>query len=143
MTDARPPAAEYLRFVAWVAGVAALIALVGALPTRRLGGDEAIPAMLAGCAIGALASAAGGIPIARGARRGSAIDPAGSLAATMTSMALRLAVVIVLGTAAVLSGELARKPLLLWIAISYMALLAVDVQYALRSQGTGKNVETR
>ena len=66
MTDARPPAAEYLRFLAWVAGTAVLIALVGALPTRRLGGEEAIPAMIAGCVIGALASAAGGIPVAEG-----------------------------------------------------------------------------
>lgn len=140
MTDARSPAAEYLRFLAWVAGAAVLIALVGALPTRRLGGEEAIPAMIAGCAIGALASAAGGIPIAL--RRGAG-DPAARLAAMLTSMLLRLAVVIALGAVAVLSGGLERRPLLLWIAISYVVLLVVDVRYALRSQETGKNVETR
>ena len=140
MTDARSPAAEYLRFLAWVAGAAVLIALVGALPTRRLGGEEAIPAMLAGCAIGALASAAGGIPVAL--RRGAA-DPAARLAAMLTSMMLRLAVVIALGAVAVLSDGLERTPLLLWIAISYVALLGVDVRYALRGQETGKNVETR
>ena len=139
MTDARSPAAEYLRFLAWVAGAAVLIALVGALPTRRLGGEEAIPAMIAGCAIGALASAAGGIPFVR--RR--ATGPAANLAAMMISMMLRLAVVIALGAVAVLSGGLEKTPLLLWIAISYVALLGVDVRYALRSQETGKNVETR
>lgn len=129
MTDARSPAAEYLRFLAWVVGVAVLIALVGALPTRRLGGEEAIPAMIAGCVIGALASAAGGVPIARGRR---VTDPAGRLTVMMFSMVLRLAVVAVLGAAAALSGGFERKPLLLWIGIGYMALLAVDTWYAVK-----------
>jgi Na+/proline symporter len=128
MTDARPPAAEYLRFLAWVAGAAVLIALVGALPTRRLGGEEAIPAMIAGCVIGVLASAAGGIPVARGRK---ATDPAGRLNAMLFSMLLRLAVVVGLGAAA-LAGGFERKPLLLWIGISYLALLAVDVRYAVK-----------
>jgi hypothetical protein len=129
MTEARTPAAEYLRFLAWVVGVAVLIALVGALPTRRLGGEEAIPAMIAGCVIGALASAAGGIPIARG--RGET-EPAERLKVMMFSMALRLAVVVGLGTAASLSGEFDRVPLLLWIAIGYVVLLAVDTRYAVK-----------
>jgi integral membrane sensor domain MASE1 len=129
MTNARSPAAEYLRFLAWVVGAAVLIALVGALPTRRLGGDEAIPAMIAGCAIGILASAAGGIPIARG-RRTAETDPAEKLKVMMLSMALRLTVVVALGAAASLSGEFERVPLLLWIALGYVTLLAVDTWYA-------------
>lgn len=130
MTNARSPAAEYLRFLAWVVGVAVLIALVGALPTRRLGGDEAIPAMIAGCAIGILASAAGGIPIARGRRRTAETDPAEKLKVMMLSMALRLMVVVALGAAASLSGEFERVPLLLWIALGYVTLLAIDTWYA-------------
>lgn len=130
MTDARSPAAEYLRFLAWVVGAAVLIALVGVLPTRRLGGGEAIPAMIAGCAIGILASAAGGIPVALG-RKGKAADPAGRLNAMMLSMGLRLAVVVALG-AVVLAAGFERKPLLLWIGISYLVLLAVDVRYAVK-----------
>lgn len=128
MTDARPPAAEYLRFLAWVAGAAVLIALVGALPTRRLGGEEAIPAMIAGCLIGALASAAGGIPVALGRK---VTDPAGRLNAMLLSMGLRLALVVALGALALASG-FERKPLLLWVGISYLALLAVDVRYAVK-----------
>lgn len=130
MTNARSPAAEYLRFLAWVVGAAVLIALVGALPTRRLGGEEAIPAMIAGCVIGAVASAAGGIPIARGRKTATAADPAEKLKVMMLSMALRLVVVVALGAAASLSGELERVPLLLWIAIGYVTLLAVDTWYA-------------
>lgn len=131
MTDARPPAAEYLRFLAWVAGVALLIALVGALPTRRLGGEEAIPAMIAGCAVCALASAAGGIAVGLARQGRKATDPAGRLNAMLLSMGLRLAVVVGLGAAALASG-FERKPLLLWIGISYLALLAVDVRYAVK-----------
>lgn len=131
MTDARPPAAEYLRFLAWVAGAAVLIALVGALPTRRLGGEEAIPAMIAGCVIGALASAVGGIPVGLARRGRKATDPAGRLNAMLFSMLLRLAVVVGLGAAALAVG-FERKPLLLWIGISYLALLAVDVRYAVK-----------
>ena len=129
MTDARSPTAEYLRFLAWVVGVAVLIALVGWLPTRRLGGPEAIPAMIVGCAVGALASALGGIPVARG--RG-ATDPAQRLNMVMLSMGLRLAVVAALGAAAAFSGQVERVPLLLWIGIAYVALLAVDTRYAVK-----------
>lgn len=129
MTDARSPTAEYLRFLAWVVGVVVLIALVGWLPTRRLGGPEAIPAMIVGCAAGALASALGGIPVARG--RGAA-GPAQRLNAMMLSMGLRLAVVAALGAAAAFSGQFERVPLLLWIGISYVALLAVDTRYAVK-----------
>jgi Na+/proline symporter len=128
MTETHSPAAEYLRFLAWVAGVALLIALVGALPTRRLGGPGALPAMIAGCVVGALASAAGGIPVASGRK---ATDPAGRLNSMLFSMLLRLALVVGLGAAA-LAGGFERKPLLLWIGISYLALLAVDVRYAVK-----------
>lgn len=129
MTDARTPAAEYLRFAAWVVGVAVLIAVLGALPTRRLGGPEAVPAMIAGCVIGVLASALGGIPVALG--RG-ATDPAKRLSSMMLAMGLRLVVVVAIGAAASFSGEFPRVPLLLWIGISYVALLAVDTRYAVK-----------
>jgi hypothetical protein len=130
MTPARSPAAEYLRFLAWVVGVAALIALVGALPTRRLGGDEAIPAMIAGCAIGVLASAVGALPVALARRSGSRVAPLqGPLQGMLVSMALRFATVLVLGLAAGFSGWFEIRPLLLWIALGYVAQLALDTRY--------------
>jgi len=126
MTPARSPAAEYLRFLAWVVGVAALIALVGAQPTRRLGGEEAIPAMIAGCAIGVLASAVGALPVALARRSGSRVAP---LQGMLASMALRLATVLGLGLAAGFSGWFEIRPLLLWIALGYVAQLALDTRY--------------
>jgi len=130
MSAARTPAAEYVRFLAWGLAATVLAALLGYVPTRRLGGEEALAAMIAGCAIGWLASALGGIPVALG--RGKAANPTAKLQAMLASMGLRFAVVLALGAAAAFSGWFGLKPLLLWIAISYMALLAVDTWYAVK-----------
>jgi hypothetical protein len=130
MSDARTPAAEYVRFLAWGLAATALAALLGYVPTRRLGGEEALGAMMAGCAVGWLASALGGIPVLLG--RGKVADPTARLQAMLASMGLRFAVVLALGAAAAFSGWFGLKPLLLWIAFSYMALLAVDTWYAVK-----------
>jgi hypothetical protein len=131
MTGRSPSAGGYLRFLAWVVAVTAALALVGWVPTRRLGGEDAIPAMLAGCAVGILASALGGVPIAlvRGGQTART-------QALLLSMAIRLGAVVILAVAAVLSGWFARGPLLLWIAIGYMAQLVVDTRYALQASAS-------
>lgn len=146
MTEpAKPVAAAhgYLRFLAWAAVVAGTAGAIGFWPTRRLAGDDGIPALVAGCLIGFLSSALGGLPIALIRDRA----PASRLIASMGAMGVRLLAVVVLGAAAVFSGWFARVPLLLWIAGSYAALLGVDAWYALRAAqdaGTKDNsVETR
>ena len=124
----------YLRFLAWVAAVTVLITAVGYVPTRHLGGPGAVPALLAGCLVGALGSALGGLVIAL-RHEGT---PADRLNSVLMAMLARLATVVVLGAAAVLSGRLERTALLLWIAISYAALLVVDTMYALREGTNGR-----
>jgi hypothetical protein len=47
------------------------------------------------------------------------------------AMVVRLAVVIVLGLAAALSGEFARAPLLFWMATAYVVLLPLEVMLAI------------
>lgn len=128
MTGRPPAAGGYLRFLAWAVAVTALLVLLGWVPTRRLGGEGAVPAMLAGCAVVILASALGGVPVAlvRG-------GPAARMQAVLLSMAVRLGAVVILAVAAVLSGWFPRKPLLLWVAISYVAMLVVDTRYALQA----------
>lgn len=128
MTDARSPAAEYLRFLMWALAAAAALALLGWVPTRRLAGSEGLSALVAGCGVGLLASLVGGIPVALGRRAG----PGAGYSMTMASMAVRLAVVAALGLAAALSGAFEIAPLLLWVAISYMGLLVVDTWYAVK-----------
>jgi hypothetical protein len=129
MTAARSPAAEYLRFSGWALAAATGVALLGYLPTLRLGGKGALPAMIAGCAVGLFASLVGGVPVALA--RGSS-EPAVRSQAAMASMAVRFGVVLALGLAAALSGAFERGPLLIWIAVSYMALLVIDTWYALK-----------
>ena len=132
MTGPSKPATAtkgYLRFLAWAAAVTVAVGAIGFWPTRRLAGDDGIPALLAGCLIGLLSSALGGLPIALTRDR----TPASRMVASMGGMGVRLLAVAVLGAAAVLSGWFARVPLLLWIAVSYAALLGVDAWYALRS----------
>lgn len=130
MSNARTPAAEYLRFLAWALAAVVLAAALGFVPTRRLGGPGALASMIAGCAVGWAASALGGIPVLLG--RGKALNPAGRLQAMLASMGLRFGVVLALGAAAAFSGWFGLKPLLIWIAVSYMALLAVDTWYAVK-----------
>lgn len=127
-TEARSPAAGYLRFLAWATVLTAAVAGIGYLPTLRLGGRGAVPAMIAGCVVGWLSSLAGGVPVALA--RGAA--PETAYQRTMLSMAVRFVLALALGLAAALSGIFERGPLLLWIAITYMALLVVDTWYAVK-----------
>lgn len=130
MTDSARQAAVYPRFLALATAVTVAIGAVGYVPTRRLAGEDGLPALIAGCLIGLLSSALGGLPIALSRDR----SPAGRVTAMMASTAVRLLSVVILGVAAVLSGRFAMIPLLCWSAISYGALLGVDAWYALRSQ---------
>jgi CDP-diglyceride synthetase len=138
----RSRTARYLRFLVWVIVVSAVVAALGYAPTRRLAGADGIPAMLAGCLIGALASLAGALPVVFG--RGPA-SPAAQLQATLLSMAVRFGVVLALGLAVALSGWFERGSLLIWIAISYLALLVVDTRFMLKSspRGDAETLETR
>jgi hypothetical protein len=129
MTAARSPAAEYLRFLAWAVGVGVALVLLGYAPTRRLGGEDALPAMIAGCVIGVLASAVGAAPVALGRRPGARTDPRQGM---LISMAARLAAVLILGLAVGLAGWFEIRPLLFWIGLSYVAQLALDVWYVVR-----------
>jgi hypothetical protein len=116
-----------VRFLALAAAIVVALWAIGVVPTRRLAGDDGVLAMVAGCAV-SLASAAlsGLLLIASGAA-----TPEEKMRRSFLAMVVRLAVVVVLGVAAVLSGVLAWQPLLLWIAIAYVALLPLEVRLAL------------
>jgi len=128
MTASRSPVAGYLRFLAWAVAVGVAAALLGYAPTRRLGGEGALPAMMAGCAIGVIASAVGALPIALSRRPGAAASPLQGL----ISMGVRAATMVVLGLSVGLSGWFESRPFLIWIALGYVAQLALDVWYAVR-----------
>jgi len=118
---------RYARFLALAFVVALGLCAVGWLPTRRLAGAPAVAAMIAGCVISlASAALAGGLLVAVDAN-----TPEARMRRSFMAMVARLAAVIVLGLAAALSGEFARGPLLIWMAVAYMALLPLEVRLAI------------
>ena len=123
-----PRAARYARFLALAGAVVLLLVGVGFVPTRRLAGPEALPAMAVGCAISLAAAAlAGWLVVAT-----PAATPMARMQRAFLAMAVRLAIVVVLGVAAVLSGAIPRMPLLFWLATTYVVLLPLEVKLAIR-----------
>lgn len=131
MTDGARAAGRYLRFLAWATGAIVAAALLGYLPTLRLAGEDALPSLIAGCAVALLASAVGAVPVARAASRPGVARQGPQVA--LSAMGLRLAAVVVIGAAVALSGRFETVPLVVWIAIGHAVLLIVDTRYALRA----------
>ncbi len=117
---------SYSRFLAEAAGIVGGLLVLGYVPTVKAAGEAAVPAMLAGCGLSLMASLAGSVPIWRARKK----SPQETLPATMGSIVLRFAAAIALAVAAVMSRWFATKPLLIWMAISYVGLLVADVRYA-------------
>lgn len=128
---------SYFRFVCVVVGISAALVVVGYVPTTRLAGASAPPAMVAGCLVSAVSSVVGALPIVLGCGR----SPQDSLRCTLLAMGLRAGVAVVLALAAGLSGWFAWAPLLIWVAISYIVLLAVDTVFAVRMQAARNQEE--
>jgi hypothetical protein len=121
-------ARRYLRFWGLALLVVAALIGIGFFPTRRLGGDEAVPAMVVGCLI-SLTSAGVAAWLLVTANNAA---PTARMQNAFRAMFVRLAVVAVLVVAAALGGTLARMPLLFWVAASYVALLPLEVRLAIR-----------
>ena len=117
----------YPRFLGMAVAVIVALFLVGIVPTRRLAGDEGLTGMFAGCAIGFISAAFAGLLLVTV----PGDSPEAKLKRSFMAMVARFAAVAVLGAAAVLSGMFAISPLLLWMAITYMALLPLEVRLAL------------
>jgi hypothetical protein len=120
----------YLRLATLLLVAGGALVLLGWLPTRRLGGTAGLQAMLAGCGVSYLASLIGALPVIRSERRHSAED----IATFMGSMLLRMTSAAVLTVVAALQGIFELKPLILWVGISYLAFLPVDLYLSLRAK---------
>lgn len=127
MTDARPteikPLGAFGRLALLSLGVALATALVGYLPTRALGGPDALSALLIGLGIALFATLAGLVPQVLTLSREPRERQAGVLAGTVVRFLLTLGLLL----PALLTGITARVALALWTAIGYIVLLAVDV----------------
>ena len=123
----RSAASRYARFLGLAVAVVVVLCAVGFFPTRRLAGTDGVPAMFAGCAIGLMSAALAGVLLIAVAGD----TPDARMKRSFLAMVARLAVVVALGAAGALSGMLATQPLLLWIAVAYMALLPLEVRLAI------------
>ena len=118
---------RYARFLGLALAIVVVLMAVGLVPTRRLGGDDAVTSMAAGCAISFVSAALAAWLLTAV----SADSPAARMQRAFLAMVARLGVVVVLGLAAALSGEFARMPLLFWLATSYVVLLPLEVKLAI------------
>jgi hypothetical protein len=116
-----------IRFFGGEALIVVVLCGVGWVPTQRLAGPAAVPAMIAGCGISLLSAVLSGVLL-------TTIDgstPDGRMRRGMFAMMARLAIVLGLSVAAALSGAFATRPLLFWMATSYAALLPLEVRLAI------------
>lgn len=141
---------RYLRFAALALAVTVGLAALGWIPTLRRAGAEALPSLVAGCAVSLAAALVGGLVIHRAdpaSRLGgaSAQGPAAAQAmvAGLQAMGVRLLVLAGLGTAVGLANVVPLEPFLLWMVISYLALLPVETRFALIDvkQGTKREMD--
>ena len=84
--------------------------------------------MLAGCGVCLLASLIGALPVVR-SEPGHSAD---NVTTFMSSTLLRLTSTALLTLVVASQGRFAVKPLLLWVGISYLIFLPVDVYFSLR-----------
>jgi hypothetical protein len=135
---------RYLRFVVVALAVTAALAALGWIPTQRRAGSEALPALLAGCAVSLVAALASALMLQRvdpggRLRDGVASGPeaARAMTAGLQAMGVRLLVILALGSAVGLADIVPLEPFLIWMVISYLALLPVETHFALIDVGDG------
>ena len=116
-------------FFTWTALAVAVTLAVGIAPTIALAGPESVSAMVVGCGIAWLGSIAGAIAL--GVSLGE--DPGSIPNAALLAMALRLATIVIVGAAVVLTGRFAVRPLLLWTALSHLGLHFADTAWTLKT----------
>ena len=123
------PAAKhwtFQRFALLAAGIVAALWVLGYLPTRRYG-EAAVVAMFVAGLLSLVASLVGTLPFVL-MRGRPAVD---KVSAALGAIALRLAVVLTLAMAVILSGLVAKKALLIWVVVSHFGLLIADTIFAL------------
>jgi len=130
----RPPLRAAASWLAGALATIAALALVGWLPTARLGGEPAVAALLAGCAVGFAGSALGALPVVLALASGGAGKPHATAA---WAMALRAGGTLVGALVLALGTGLPRTPLLAWVGLAYGALLVVETRWTVRWLGSG------
>ena len=126
-------------FFGVLAAAAAMVVLVGHFPVGRQGGSTALRGLWLGCLVSLVAAAAGSVPLARlvgGSREDQSV-----VAAVGKATLIRFIVTLGVALWLVSSGWVETRPLLMWVAVSYLALLAVETWWLLRSLRKAPNTD--
>lgn len=135
MPTDRRAAAVYLRFLVGALGATLAVAIAGALPTRRMAGVEGLTALFVGCAVTFIASAIGAVPLSRALLQ---TDPQARLLGLLVAMGLRFGFVLVALLVLLSGGWFQRNPMLMGIALSYLAVLAIETRFAVAGIARGR-----
>lgn len=122
----------YLKFVSLLTSVAVALIGIGWLVAPKFGGSETVTAMLWGCGLSWIASLVGGLPQIF-TDKADAAPGILALGSTAIRMGVTLAGVLIVA----LGTENSIPSFLLWVALSYIVFLVVDVAFVL----TQKTVE--
>lgn len=123
-----------LTFAEITFAVLASLAVAGAYPTWKTAGTAGLQAMGAACTL-SFAAAVASFAAINGWRDRS---PGGMLKRMGAAMAIRLVVVLAGAAVLVLSSIWPVAPLLIWIAIAYMAALCVETIVVVRRADANK-----
>ncbi|MFQ5591122.1 MAG: hypothetical protein ACE5HE_08170 [Phycisphaerae bacterium] len=113
--------ARYFRYLAYAVAATVVMLALGYVPTVKLAGEGGLSAMLAGSGISLIAYAIGAIPPVL--IKSTTSVP--SVGVVLGATAVRLMIVVGLSVSVVLSDWFHRGPLLVWVALSYMASVAI------------------
>lgn len=116
------PLTSYVRMAGLTALAAALLVAIGYAPTRAAAGDAGVAAMLVGAGAALLGGLVGLLPPALFSGRGFAHYANGVL----LGMALRMLLTLALALGLRLANHWPAAPLLLWVGLTYVAILVVE-----------------
>lgn len=126
------PLVSYLVFAVLVALLAGAVALVGGSVVVGRSGEAAASAWRLGCLTTLIASLSAGLLVLASGRL-----PVAGVTLALGSMLVRLLVLGLLGSSMAVLLDLAVRPFLLAIALSYLVLLVADTGYALLAARAG------
>jgi hypothetical protein len=123
---------SYLRFVSLLTAAAVALVGIGLFVAPRFGGSETVTAMLWGCGLSWIASLVGGLPQLF-SEKSDAAPGVLVLGSTAIRMGVTLGGVLIVA----LGTEISKPSFLLWVALSYIVFLIVDVAFVLTQKSVG------
>jgi uncharacterized membrane protein len=122
---------RFAGFVCLLLAASVALSLLGWLPTRKFVPEGGVAAMLAAIAVSVIASVVGVMPVFLAERKGTP-----QLHHVLATIVVRFLLLLAGIGYVLLLDTVERAPFLIWVAVSYLLLLPLDVRYAVRAPAT-------